>query len=246
MKRKIFCGILIGCLVMSLVACGKEETGTTASEQEPVVSEEIGTTEDIVEDVIEEVVPEVWSDKVSDVLKPAFDAHPILQGEVIVGGTYEDMVAHIGEANVPSEVDYMHYYSHTNSNGASFASKFEYLEGEDTHVRRMFASSNDIVEAYEYFMCDNEYYAITSETYNNLGESKIEDSFLFHDTYTTYEDVVNVMGVPGYITDVEALITVADIEEITIIWVVPPTDSDMSYIEFDFDAKGNVLGHTFW
>ncbi len=244
MKRKIFCSILIGCLVMSFVACGKEETGTTASEQEPVVSEEIGITEDIVEDVIEEVVPEVWSDKVSDTFKPAFDAHPILQGEVIAGGTYEDMVAHIGEANVPSETDYMHYYSHTNSNGASFISNFDYLEGADTHVRRMFASSNDIVEAYEYFMCDNEYYAITTETYDTMVKYKTDG--VFYDTFKTYEDVVNVMGVPGYITDVNALITVADIEEITIIWVVPPTDGDMSYIEFDFDANGKVLSHTFW
>lgn len=238
MKRKIFSSILIGCLIMSFVACGGEEAGTTVSEQEPVVSEEIGTTEDIVEDVIEEVVPEVWSDKVYEVFKPAFDAHPILQGEVIVGGTYEDMVAHIGEANVPSEVEYMHYYSHTNSNGVELTTSFEYLEGEDTHVLRMFYSEHKISNTPEYFMCDNEYYAITTETFDNVWKLKTDG--VFYDTFKTYEDVVNVMGVPGYIVRVNSNSN-GDIEKISIIWVIPPTDGDMEYIEFDFDSNGKVI-----
>ena len=236
--KKFLVSMLMCCMLLCFIGC----SGATNEEidLEEVVTVEDGQVivdEEKLSEIMEEPEMEVWSDKVSDVLKPAFDAHPILQGEVIVGGTYEDMVAHIGEANVPSELEYLHDYSHTNSNGVELTTSFDYLEGADEYVRRMFYSEHKISNTPEYFMCDNEYYAITTETFDNVWKLKTDG--VFYDTFKTYEDVVNVMGVPGYITYVEATSS-NQIEKISIIWVIPPTDGDMEYIEFDFDATGKV------
>lgn len=250
--KRVLCSLLVGCLVFSLAGCG-ETTGTESTEPTEKVEESKKPTEKVEENVSTDTVennseifaPGVENEKVvteesgwaqiSEMFKPAFEAHPLFNGEVLVGNSRKEMESMCGTPDAIENDTYL-VYTLEKSDGTSIEARFKYLPNVDRVAALNCENVNN-----EFFMIDNENCLITEEKYNELRAARYDE--LGEKREMTYEDVVKIFGTPGYI-DVITSDHHADrysgIDYIRIVWAYPKSEnpSDYDFAEISFDADG--------
>lgn len=271
-KSKIILAMLLGCLTLGFTACGEntvdsgqgtEDSGVSIEDVVKVEDGQVKVDEEKLEEVIEEETSKVWSTYINEAFKPAWEAHPVLKGDEVMGDTPEQMVENHGEPS-KSEVGVM-YYTVTNENGVSLDVKFlnrdYYKRNEDGTQVEMDENGVPIVyykmwgfistpvggpdywgdcheSIKEYVLGNKDYTIATEESY--LEYKAIYDNFphSFNEiSDKTYEDFVEWFGSPGFLFE-------ADDSSVYIVWVYDGGETPQ-YFVFKFDTNKMTIKDVF-
>lgn len=247
MKKKFILVSLLGCLLCSLVACG--DVPTSEEEVNSIISEELSDTvenelvENVVEEVVEEVIEDSWPDYMSDSFRPVFESHPILQGRVLLGGSYEEVRNAVGEPNDPEDDVWLEYYI-TNSAGVKILNRFQCTRvssPDETYV----TDTNEFKTFYieeGFFDVDNEDMLISRAAYEETYEIQYNSYFDESIELPTYEDIVEKFGTPGFVTGMDT--ASGKVETIEIMWIITDPDEETGgkYLIIEFRANGSWYG----
>lgn len=243
MKKKFILVSLLGCLLCSLVACG--DVPTSEEEVNSIISEELSDTvenelvENVMEEVVEEVMEDSWPDYMSDSFRPVFESHPILQGRVLLGGSYEEVRNAVGEPNDPEDDVWLEYYI-TNSAGVKILNRFQCTRvssPDETYV----TDTNEFNTVYieeGFFDVDNEDMLISRAAYDEAYELRYNSFFEEDSEPITYEDTVEILGAPGFVTGMDT--ASGKIQSIEIMWIIADADEETEgkYVKIDFQPDG--------
>lgn len=267
-KSKIILAMLLGCLTLGFTACGEKtgDSGEVTEDSEVSIEDvvkvedgQVKVDEEKLEEVIEEETSKVWSTYINEAFKPAWEAHPVLKGDEVMGDTPEQMVENHGEPS-KSEAGVM-YYTVTNENGVSLDIKFNnssyykptedgtQVEMDENGVPIKYYKMQDFIStpvdgpknweacdenAKEYILDNKDYTIATEEGY--LKYKTIYDNLpqSIDELLTkTYEDIVDWFGSPGYLHELSN-------DRVYIMWVYDK-DETPQYFIIGFDTNNMAI-----